>query len=87
MTCIWSTTACTPSETSQRLTPQRFNIRWLLRAIATKGLVALLFAFSQLALYAACIVTAPQTRALATARHIRQFERRCRLVTTRMAMT
>ena len=64
-----------------------FNIRWLLRAIATKGLVALLLAFSQLALYAACIVTAPQTRALATARPIRQFERRCRPVTTRMAMT
>ena len=64
-----------------------FNIRWLLRAIATKGLVALLLAFSQRALYAACIVTAPQTRALATARPIRQFERRCRPVTTRMAMT
>ena len=64
-----------------------FNIRWLLRAIATKGLVALLLAFSQRALYAACIATAPQTRALATARPIRQFERRCRPVTTRMAMT
>ena len=64
-----------------------FNIRWLLRAIATKGLVALLLAFSQLALYAAYIVTAPQTRALATARPIRQFERRCRPATTRMAMT
>ena len=43
-----------------------FNIRWLLRAIATKGLVALLFAFSQLTLCAACIVTAPHTKALAT---------------------
>ena len=32
-----------------------FNIRWLLRAIAAKGLAALLLLFSQLALYAACI--------------------------------
>ena len=34
-----------------------FNIRWLLRAIAAKGLAALLLALSQLALYAACIGT------------------------------
>jgi len=32
-----------------------FNIRWLLRAIAAKGLMALLLVFSQLALCAACI--------------------------------
>ena len=32
-----------------------FNIRWLLRAIAGKGLAALLLTFSQLALYATCI--------------------------------
>ena len=32
-----------------------FNIRWLLRAIAAKGLVALLLAFSRLALCAPCI--------------------------------
>ena len=32
-----------------------FNIRWLMRAIAAKGLAALLLAFSQLALYAARI--------------------------------
>ena len=32
-----------------------FNIRWLLRAIAAKGLVALLLVLSQMALYAACI--------------------------------
>ena len=32
-----------------------FNIRWLLRAIAAKGLAALLLAFSQVALYAARI--------------------------------
>ncbi len=32
-----------------------FNIRWLLRAIAAKGLAALLLVFSQGALYAACI--------------------------------
>jgi IS5 family transposase len=32
-----------------------FNIRWLLRAIATKRLAALLLVFSQVALYAECI--------------------------------
>ncbi len=32
-----------------------FNIRWLLRAIAAKGLAALLLALSVWALYAACI--------------------------------
>jgi IS5 family transposase len=32
-----------------------FNIRWLLRAIAAKGLAALLLLFSQVVLYAACI--------------------------------
>ncbi len=32
-----------------------FNIRWLLRAIAAKGLAALLLGLSQLALYATCI--------------------------------
>jgi transposase, IS5 family len=37
-----------------------FNIRWLLRAIAAKGLVALLLVLSQLALYVACIAKALQ---------------------------
>jgi transposase, IS5 family len=44
------------------------NIRWLLRAIAAKGLAALLWVFSQMALYAACIATALQTSTLTAAR-------------------
>lgn len=43
-----------------------FNIRWLLRAIAAKGLAALLLVFSQVASYAACIASTLQTAALAT---------------------
>ena len=39
-----------------------FNIRWLLRAIAAKGLGALLLALSQWALYAACIKAATSIR-------------------------
>ena len=35
-----------------------FNIRWLLRAIAAKGLAAFLLVFSQMALYATCIANA-----------------------------
>jgi transposase, IS5 family len=37
-----------------------FNIRWLLRAIAAKGLAALLLVLLQVALYAACIGRALQ---------------------------
>lgn len=44
----------------------RFNIRWLLRVIAAKGLAALVWVLSQMALYAACIVTALRMPALAT---------------------
>ena len=51
----------------------RFNIRWLLRAIATKGLAALLLVFSQLASYAACIGNVLQIPTLATGRTDRQL--------------
>jgi IS5 family transposase len=57
-----------------------FNIRWLLRAIAAKGLAALLLLFSQLALYAPRIGNALQFPALATRPAARPFERRCWLV-------
>ena len=50
-----------------------FNIRWLLRSIAAKGLVALLLAFSQLALCAACIGNLLQVPALASGRPDRRF--------------
>jgi transposase, IS5 family len=53
-----------------------FNIRWLLRAIAGKGLVALLLAFSQLALYAACIGTVLRIALRAVAHPDRRFESR-----------
>ncbi len=45
-----------------------FNIRWLLRAIAAKGLAALLLALSQVALYAACIRAAAQIAQSGTVR-------------------
>ena len=51
----------------------RFNIRWLLRAIATKGLAALLLVFSQLASHAACIGNVLQIPTLATGRTDRQL--------------
>lgn len=51
-----------------------FNIRWLLRAIAAKGLAALLLALSQLALYAAFIGSVLKTPSPATGLHIRRFE-------------
>ena len=57
-----------------------FNIRWLLlRSIAAKGLVALLLAFSQLALYAACIGNLLQTALRTAGRTGRRFECRRRV--------
>ena len=58
-----------------------FNIRWLLRAIAAKGLAALLLVFSQVALYAACIGNARRNPTLATGRTDRRFDRRRRPIT------
>ena len=58
-----------------------FNIRWLLRAIAAKGLVALILALSQTALYAACIATALQMARRRVAHQTRRFESRHRQLT------
>ena len=58
-----------------------FNIRLLLRAIAAKGLAALLLAFLQLASYAAGIGRVLRTPALATAPAKRQLLWPPRLVT------
>ena len=62
-----------------------FNIRWLLRAIATKGLVALLLLFSQVALYAACIGHALQIALRAVGQRDRRFEWRRWRVTPSLA--
>jgi len=51
-----------------------FNTRWLLRAIAAKGLAALLLVFSQLALYAVCIGNVLQIATPSTGRSARQFQ-------------
>ena len=51
-----------------------FNIRWLMRAIAAKGLAALLLVFSQLTLYAARIGKLPRTPTLATGRTDRRLD-------------
>ena len=51
-----------------------FNIRWLLRAIAAKGLAALLLAFSNVALYAACIGNVLRIALRAVGQRDRQFE-------------
>ena len=51
-----------------------FNIRWLLRAIAAKGLAALLLVFSQLTLYATRIGKPPRTPTLATGRTDRRLD-------------
>ena len=51
-----------------------FNIRWLLRAIAATGLVALFLAFSQLALYAACIGNVLQSPTLTNGRTNQRFD-------------
>jgi IS5 family transposase len=51
-----------------------FNIRWLMRSIAAKGLVALFLAFSQLALYAACIGNVLQTTGRTAGRTGQRFE-------------
>lgn len=51
-----------------------FNIRWLLRAIAAKGLAALLLALSQMALYAAHIGNGLQSAVLAAGRKDRRLE-------------
>ena len=53
-----------------------FNIRWLLRAIAAKGLAALLWVFSQLALHAAFISNVLRIPTRAPGRTNRRFERR-----------
>ena len=53
-----------------------FNIRWLLRAIAAKGLAALLLVFSHVALYAACIATVPQIAQRAAGQRDQRFESR-----------
>ena len=58
-----------------------FNIRWLLRAIAAKGLVALVLAFSQWALYAACIVGSLQVSLL----DVGQRNRRRQSASTQLA--
>ena len=62
-----------------------FNIRWLLRAIAAKGLAALLLAFSNVALYAACIGDALQVPMHAVARSARQLKLRRQTVTLCLA--
>jgi IS5 family transposase len=62
-----------------------FNIRWLLRAIAAKGLVALLLALSQLALYAECISNVLRIPSLATGRQLRRFQWSRRRVTPNSA--
>ena len=56
-----------------------FNIRWLLRAIAAKGLAALLMVFSQLALSAACIGNGLRIPALATSAAARRLGRHWRV--------
>jgi transposase, IS5 family len=62
-----------------------FNIRWLLRAIAAKGLVALLLALSQMALYAACIGNALRNPTLATGQTNRRFDWRHAWITPSLA--
>lgn len=62
-----------------------FNIRWLLRAITAKGLAALLLAFSQMALYAACIGHVLQIALGAVGQRDRRFEWRRWRVTPRLA--
>jgi transposase, IS5 family len=58
-----------------------FNIRWLLRAIAAKGLAALLWVFSKVALYAACIGTVLRIARPAVGQQDRRFaSRRYQLV-------
>jgi transposase, IS5 family len=61
-----------------------FNIRWLLRAIAAKGLAALLLAFSQVALHAPCIRMALQTLTPTTGRTTRRFQWRRLWITPRL---
>jgi IS5 family transposase len=51
-----------------------FNIRWLLRAIAAKGLMALFLAFSQLTLCGACIGNLLQIALRIVGRTSRRFE-------------
>ena len=53
-----------------------FNIRWLLRAIAVKGLMALLLFFSQWALYAACIGSVMRSAARAVGQRDHQLDSR-----------
>ena len=62
-----------------------FNIRWLLRAIAAKGLAALLLVLSQVALYAARIGDGLRTPTLDTERTDRRFDWRRWRITPRLA--
>lgn len=62
-----------------------FNIRWLLRSIAAKALVALLLALSQAALHVACIGMALQTPTPATGRTTRRFQWRRLWITPSLA--
>ena len=62
-----------------------FNIRWLLRAIAAKGLAAFLLAFSNVALYAACIGNVLRIALRAVGQRDRQFEWRRSRVTPSLA--
>ena len=62
-----------------------FNIRWLLRAIAAKGLAALLLAFSKPASYAACIGNQLQIALRAVGLRDRRFEWRRWRITPSLA--
>ena len=62
-----------------------FNIRWLLRAIAAKGLAALLWVFSQVELYAACTGNVLRNPTLATGRTDRRFDWRRWRITPSLA--
>ena len=62
-----------------------FNIRWLLRAIAAKGLAALLLAFSKPASYAACIGNLLQIALRAVGQRDRRFEWRRWRITPSLA--
>jgi len=61
-----------------------FNIRWLLRAIAAKGLAALLLGHLQLTLYAARIGRLLQTPTFATERLDRRLDCHHHRVTPRL---
>ena len=62
-----------------------FNIHWLLRAIAAKGLAALRLVFSQVALYAACIGNVLRIPTHAIGRTDRRFDWRRWRITPSLA--